>query len=273
MRASIVVVFSRGFPRAGGRSVTWCWGGEEDDDSGGDRGGLTDRADPFAGFRFDADAVGGDVEECRDRFSHRVGVGCDSWPFGEDDAVEVDDVEPVVTDATDRLVDEIAAVAVAIFRGGVGEQASDVGFGDRPEQCIGDGVEQHVGVAVTDRVDFGGDLDPADPERATVAEAVRVITEADTDRGRDERGHGGCSKGVRGRGAGVCPLRTFGRTSTIAEAVAFESHRVGIVRRRGSSSRPFCPALLLGRPPSRWATIPLHDSIASSCRSLKSASS
>ncbi len=110
--------------------------------------------------------------------THRIDVRGHLGAFGKDHAVQIDDVHAVMADALDRLVHEIAAVTVAVVRIIVREQSPDVGFGDRSQQRIGDGVQQDIGIAVADRVDLARDIDAADSQRPTISQSVRVIAES-----------------------------------------------------------------------------------------------
>jgi hypothetical protein len=150
---------------------------DQRNDAGGDRFGVADGINPFAGFRLQPDPIDGNVNDFRDPLAHPFGVRGKAWLLGQDHTIEVADFHAVMANPSDGFEQKIGAVTFVIFIGCIREQTSDVGFGDRPEQRVGDRVQQNVCVAVTDRVDFGRDVNPADPQRASVAQAVRVKTE------------------------------------------------------------------------------------------------
>lgn len=150
------------------------------DHSRGDCGAAADVADAFAGFRFDADVGDVDIQVLCDRFSHRVDVRRHLGAFGKDDGIEVADFHARVMNAANRFGQKVNAVAAAIGRVVVGEQTPDVFGRDRSQQRVGDRVQQHIGVAVPDRVDLRRHVDAANPKRTAVAQPVRVVTESDT---------------------------------------------------------------------------------------------
>lgn len=151
------------------------------DDSGRDRGTAADVADTFAGFGFDADLGHVDVQVSRDHFTHRVNVRCHLGAFGKDDGIEVAYFDARMMNAANRFGQKINAIAAAIGRVVVGEQTPDIFGRDRSQQRVGDRVQQHVGVAVPDRMHIRRHIDAADPQWTAVAQSVRVVTESDAE--------------------------------------------------------------------------------------------
>jgi hypothetical protein len=64
---------------------------------------------------------------------------------------------------------------------GVRVEVADVAEGCRAEQCVGDCVQDDVGVGVTGQPARVLDADAAEDERSAVNEAVRVVTGADAE--------------------------------------------------------------------------------------------
>lgn len=143
-------------------------------DSRGDRFGISDRPDTFAGFRLQPDAIDRNVDNFGDSLPHSVGMRSQPRLLGQDHAIEIADFHAVMTHSPYRFDQKIGAVAFMIFVGGVGKQSSDVGFGDRTQQRIGDRVQQNVSIAVADGVYIRRDVDAADPQRSSVAQSMRV---------------------------------------------------------------------------------------------------
>ena len=83
-------------------------------------------------------------------------------------------------DSPDRLVNKIFAVSATILGRVVREKTPDILFADRPQQGVGDGMQQNVGIAVTDRMNLRGDVDAADFQRSTVAQLMEVVTESNS---------------------------------------------------------------------------------------------
>ncbi len=66
---------------------------------------------------------------------------------------------------------------------GVGEVLADVAHARGPQQRVGDGVGQHVGVGVTLQAAIVLDLHAPEHQRATLHQAVTVIADADQRQG------------------------------------------------------------------------------------------
>jgi hypothetical protein len=137
---------------------------------------VTDRAHAFPRFRLDADSVGLKIRQRGYALPHLLDVRGEFGPLGEYYRVDIDQFQTVVPHPPQRFVKKVGAVPIPIRRVGVGEQLTDIRLGDGPEAGIGDRVQEHVGIAVPNPVDFGRDIDSTDPQRATVAQAVRIIS-------------------------------------------------------------------------------------------------
>lgn len=149
------------------------------DHSRGDRGAGADLTDAFAGLGFDADLIDVDVQVPCDDLSHRIDVRCHLGTFGQDDRVQVADFHARVMNAPDRFDQKVDAVAATVGWIVVRKQPPDIFRRDRSQQRVGDRVQQHVGVAVPDRMHLGRHIDPADPQRTAVTKPVRVVPESD----------------------------------------------------------------------------------------------
>jgi hypothetical protein len=70
-------------------------------------------------------------------------------------------------------------LAVRTFPLGVGirEMPSDIAQRGRAKERIADGVDKHIGIAVTERPFFVIDADATEPERTAFHQAVRVVAE------------------------------------------------------------------------------------------------
>ena len=69
--------------------------------------------------------------------------------FGDEGGVDVDDPSAPRLDPTGSLFEEDSAWGIPPGRVGVGEEMANIDLANRPEDGIGDGVKQGVGVRVT----------------------------------------------------------------------------------------------------------------------------
>jgi hypothetical protein len=83
------------------------------------------------------------------------------WPFRVDDAIEVHDAKVGFGNFLRGSDEHFGRVPALIGWVRVGEEAADVGQSGGAEQCVGDCVKQHIGVAVTDKLSVVRNVDPA----------------------------------------------------------------------------------------------------------------
>ncbi len=69
-------------------------------------------------------------------------------------------------------------VAPPVCRVGIGKQLADVAQAGGPQQGIGHGVQQHVGVAVANGRAIVGDIDAAQSQRSTGRQPMRIVSDS-----------------------------------------------------------------------------------------------
>ena len=77
---------------------------------------------------------------------HGGDVRIDLGFFGDEGGVDVNDPSAPRLDPTGGLFEEDSTRGIPPGRVGVGEEMPDINLADRPEDSIGDGVKQGVGV-------------------------------------------------------------------------------------------------------------------------------
>jgi hypothetical protein len=78
----------------------------------------------------------------------------------------------VLADSRERFDNKIGTISIMILDGIVWEQSADVGVRDRPQQGIRNRMQQDIGVAVPNRVDFGVDTPPTNSQGTAVSKSV-----------------------------------------------------------------------------------------------------
>jgi hypothetical protein len=136
---------------------------EQDHALGHDQYLLTDRPDSLSRLGFEIDLRQLKFQQLGDPPDDLRFMGAQFGPLGEHDAIQVVDPPPGIQDALVSQSEHFAGIAAAIGRVVVREQLADVRQRRRTQQGIGDGMQQHVRVAVADQVLIVWDLDSPQP--------------------------------------------------------------------------------------------------------------
>jgi len=135
------------------------------------------------GLSLDVYTILWDFKESRKIGANGVSDRFEFGSLGDDGAVEIDDAEAGVVDASDGFAEEVGRVAAVVGGVVVGEQLADVALGDGAEQRVGDGVEEDVAVGMGDGSGGVFDGDAADdhwpPAVGGCGEAVKVVAVSD----------------------------------------------------------------------------------------------
>ena len=86
--------------------------------------------------------------------------------------------QPRVSDGVQGGSEHFGRIAAAVLGIGVGEHLADVAQGGGAEQGVDHGVQQHVAVAVADRLPIVGNADAADAQRPARPKSVRVVSDS-----------------------------------------------------------------------------------------------
>jgi hypothetical protein len=140
---------------------------------------ASDHADTFACLRLEPDLERADAKDAGDAMPDRVLVIGQFWSFRVYHAIEIHDPIASLGDFRRGRRQHIGRIATAVRGVGVGEQAANIGQGGRPEKRIGHRVQQHIGVAVPDKLSVVRHVDAADPQRPTRRRAMRVLANTD----------------------------------------------------------------------------------------------
>ena len=101
------------------------------------------------------------------------------WPFCVDDAIEVHDAKTGLGDFCGGDRQHFGGITASIGRLGIRKQPADIGQGGGAQDCVGDCMQQHVGVAVTDKLSVVRHVDTPEPQRSAGSGAVRVFAKTD----------------------------------------------------------------------------------------------
>jgi len=112
----------------------------------------------------------------------------DLRPLGEYDTVEIHHSPPRRHDTIPSRSDHDGGVQTPVGGIGVGKHLADVAERRRPEQRVGDRMQQHVGIAMAKGLAIVGDGDAADHEPGTGAEPMGVVAESDAQHDRHPPG-------------------------------------------------------------------------------------
>ena len=107
----------------------------------------------------------------------------DFGALGEDHAIQIHNPPPRFGHPVAGDAEHPGRIPPPVGRIGVGKELADVAERCRPEERIGDGVEEDVGITVAEGHPIVRDRNPPEHERRARPEAVGVVAEADADHG------------------------------------------------------------------------------------------
>ena len=140
----------------------------------------------FVRGRLDADPAGRQAQAFGQPRAHGFQVRRDLGRFGDQGRVDVDDARAAAFEDVRHAREDVRAGDALDGGVRVGKMVADVGGGDRAQQRVGDGVDEHVGVRMAFESLGMRDLDPAEKERPAFREGMNVVT----DTGKGAAGHG-----------------------------------------------------------------------------------
>jgi hypothetical protein len=171
--------------------------------------------DLFMGFSFDIDAIQGRAHEASEVGPHRVLVRTELGTFENHRGVYIADAPARFGYKPHGGGQKVRRIAGFVPGVGIGEELSDVGFGQGAQKGVGDRVIQSVAIGMADRpVGVGQDYtaqyqNPARTEGGLNFQSVEVVPMTDPEGGVAGLG------GVGGRGHRRCYAR-FGASSVRA---------------------------------------------------------
>ena len=115
-------------------------------------------------------------EDGGDIVPHLLNVGCQFRALGDDGRVYIAESVPLGIGQRHDVGQELETVGPFVAWVGVGEMFPDVSFRNGPENGVGDGVQQNVGVGVTEKALVVRDVHPSQDQPASFHQAVHVIT-------------------------------------------------------------------------------------------------
>ena len=148
-----------------------------------DRELLANRPHLLTRLRLEPHPVNVDPEDRGDAAADHGAVRKDFGALGEDHAIQIHNPPPRLGHPVAGDAEHPGRIPPPVGRISVGEELADVAEGCRPEEGIGNGVEENVGIAVAEGLPVVRDRDPTEHERRTRPEAVGVVAEADADHG------------------------------------------------------------------------------------------
>ena len=110
---------------------------------------ATDETHALAGGGFERNGIKIDMEKRGKDGFHRVDVGIDFGALGTNRAIDIAYAIAVCFEQIDGVAEENFAVGTFIFGGGVGKVIADVAEIGRAKESVADGVNEHIGIAVT----------------------------------------------------------------------------------------------------------------------------
>ena len=126
---------------------------------GGDDFLLADRSHAFAGLGLDTDLARLTSEDLGNATGNLFSVGAQLWSLGLDHAIEIFDSIAGIGHLLPGQREHLGRVAVGVFLSGVWKQLTNIAQRRRAEQCVGDSMQQDIGVRMADQFAIVGDVD------------------------------------------------------------------------------------------------------------------
>jgi hypothetical protein len=146
-------------------------------------------AGTFARLGFEANLKRAQTQDARDAMANGVLVIRQFWPLRVNDAIEVHNGKARLGNLGSGGGQHFGRIAGKIGRIGVREQAANIGQGSGAQEGIGYRVEQHIRIAVTDKLSVVGHIDAAQPQRPAGSSAVRIFANANAQIARGANSH------------------------------------------------------------------------------------
>lgn len=150
---------------------------------GGDTGALTDGPDAFLGGGLDPDGFHRDLQRFGELFFHALQIGGDLGLLGDQGGVDVHQPVPEAARLLHGPAEDDLGGDALDGRIGIGKVVTDIVEATGPEDGIGNGVTEHIGIRVADQADLGEERHAAQNQRESSLQAVDVVAVADAERG------------------------------------------------------------------------------------------
>jgi hypothetical protein len=124
---------------------------------------AADDADAFAGFGLQADAFDFEVENFGEPFADSLAVHEEFGALGENDAIEIGDLPTECEHVVEGRPKHVGRISPLVDRIGLGEHLADIAQGRGAEQGVGNGMQQHIGVAKAEQLAIVRDIYTAQP--------------------------------------------------------------------------------------------------------------
>jgi hypothetical protein len=134
----------------------------------------------LGGGGFDGQVVDGYPQYSGQRCPHVGDVSRQPRGLSYDGGIDVTDVVSRIPDEFDRTLEDDLAVDIPVLVRSVGEMASKVTESGGAEECITDGVNEDVGIAVSLQSERVLDLYTAYPKGSSGNERMNVVSEPNT---------------------------------------------------------------------------------------------
>lgn len=136
------------------------FGNQENDARRLDRLFSADRSNAFAGLSLQADLLWLDSQDIGQPLLDQLSVRQQFGPLSAHNTIEIDYPPTEGLHGIEGRAKHFGRVSAAVRQIGIGEHLPDITQGGRTEQGVGDGVQQHVSVTMTDKFPVVGNVDP-----------------------------------------------------------------------------------------------------------------
>jgi hypothetical protein len=170
----------------------------------------------FGGRRLDVDPVTFRIDGFGDVVPHHRDMRGQLRPLGNDGRIDIADDETFCAGQPHHVAEQLQAVGPLVCSIGIGEMLPDVTLANGPQNGVGNGVQQHVGIGMAEKARFMRDINPADDASAARHQPMDVIAVSDAHCVSSRYCIENSASGIPTAVAAVMPARLIGRPLPVA---------------------------------------------------------
>src|SRR5690606_25764217 len=117
---------------------------------------------------------------CSSDLAHGLDVRCHLWRLSDDGGVDIPHLPALGLNQLEHMAQQHPAIGALELRIGVRKVLADIAQRHRAEQCIAERMQQHVAIGMRQQAALMWNPHAAERDEVALAEAMHVVTVADT---------------------------------------------------------------------------------------------
>ena len=142
--------------------------------------GAADLTDAFARFGLQSDLCWRNGQQFRDASPYCEVMGNEFRLLGEHNAVQVDNTKSSVLHLAVRQLQHFCGIPVPVRRIGIRKQLANITLSSGTQQRVCHGMQQHVGVTMSQQVAIVGYFNATKPQGTAVCQTMCIVPDSNT---------------------------------------------------------------------------------------------